>query len=302
MTMRFNDRVAVITGAGHGLGRSHALALAARGAKVLVNDLGGAVDGSGADAGAAQAVVEEIRGHDGEALANADDIATRDGAARLIAQARDAWGRVDILINNAGILRDKSFQNMALDDFEAVLNVHLLGSVYCSHAAWPLMREQAYGRVLMTTSAAGLYGNFGQANYGAAKMGLIGLMNVLKLEGRKYNITVNTVAPVAGTRMGGTVFPEQVMPLLRPELVSAAVMWLSSEQCNLSGEIIAAGAGYYSRVQVMEGKGLTVDPGGNVTPELLHEAEAEILEMSQAQPFDEAMQAVQRVFANLARD
>jgi len=302
MTIHYNDRVAVITGAGHGLGRAHAMLLAARGAKVVVNDLGGQVDGTGADAGAAQSVADEIAADGGTAIANADDIATRTGAENLIRQAHDAWGRVDILINNAGILRDKSFHNMSLDDFETVLKVHLLGSVYCTHAAWPLMRAQSYGRVLMTTSAAGLYGNFGQSNYGAAKMGLIGLMNALKQEGRKYNITVNTLAPVAGTRMGATIFPDEVMPLLRPELVSAAAGYLVSEDCTASGEIIAAGAGYYSRVQVVEGKGVSLDPAGNVTPDLVGEMWDEIIDMDGAAPFEQALDVVQRVFQNLKRD
>ncbi|MDP6345967.1 MAG: SDR family NAD(P)-dependent oxidoreductase [Alphaproteobacteria bacterium] len=300
MSIRFDDRVAVITGAGNGLGRSHALFLASRGARVVVNDLGGAIDGTGADVGPAQAVADEIAAAGGEAVANTDDIAGEDGAKALVGTALERWGRCDIVINNAGILRDKSFHNMDLDDFKAVVKVHMLGSVRVTHEAWPAMREQQYGRVLMTTSAAGLYGNFGQTNYATAKMAVIGLMNALKQEGRKYNITVNTLAPIAGTRMGGTIFPDEVMPLLRPELVTPAVAYLVSEQCTDSGRIIAAGAGHYAAVAMVEGAGVDFDATTEVSPEMLAEAWAGITDLSAAAPYDEAMAAVQRIFANLS--
>ena len=195
--MRLDGRVALVTGAGGGLGRAHAMELARRGAKVVVNDLGGARDGSGATLGPAETVVAEIREAGGEAVANGDSVADRAGAQNMVAQAMDNFGRLDILINNAGILRDKTFSKMDLDDFELVVQVHLLGSAYVTHAAWPIMRQQKYGRIVMTTSSSGLYGNFGQSNYGAAKMGLVGLMNCLKLEGARDNVKINCLAPTA---------------------------------------------------------------------------------------------------------
>ena len=299
MSIRYDDRVAVVTGAGNGLGRRHALFLASRGASVVVNDIGGAIDGTGSDAGPAQAVVDEITNAGGTAVANTDDISSDDGAKALVATAKDNWGRCDILINNAGILRDKSFHNMSHDDFVAVVKVHMLGTVRVTHEVWPLMRQNQYGRVIMTTSAAGLYGNFGQANYTTAKMAVIGLMNTLKQEGRKYNITVNTLAPIAGTRMGGTIFPDDVMPLLRPELVTPAVAYLVSEQCTDPGRIIVAGAGHFANVEMVESKGVDFPAADDVSPEMLAEAWAGITDMSGAEPFAEAMAAVQRVFANL---
>ena len=206
MSIRFDDQVAIVTGAGNGLGRSHALALAERGAKVVVNDLGGSVDGSGGSSAASQEVVAMIEASGGQAMAHGANVANYDEVEDMVAQALDKWGRVDILINNAGILRDKSFAKMSMDDFRLVMDVHLMGSVHCSKAVWETMREQAYGRILMTTSSSGLYGNFGQTNYGAAKMAVVGLMNTLALEGAKYNIKVNALAPSAATRMTAELF------------------------------------------------------------------------------------------------
>ena len=212
MSIRFDNRVAVVTGAGNGLGRSHALELARRGAKVVVNDLGGAVDGKGGATSAADAVVNEIKQAGGTAVANYDSVADASGAANIIQTAVDAFGTIDVLINNAGILRDKSFAKMDLADFEHVVQVHLMGSVYCTKAAWPIMQAQNYGRVVMTTSASGIFGNFGQSNYGAAKTGVVGLMNVLRQEGAKNGIMVNTVAPIAATRMTEALFPPKILP------------------------------------------------------------------------------------------
>ncbi|MDP6873884.1 MAG: SDR family NAD(P)-dependent oxidoreductase [Alphaproteobacteria bacterium] len=299
MSIRYDGRVAIVTGAGNGLGRSHAKFLAARGASVVVNDIGGAIDGTGHDTGPAQTVVDEISAAGGEAIANTDDIASEDGAKALADEVRQRWGRCDILINNAGILRDKSFHNMEMGDFTGVVKVHMLGSVRVTHEIWPLMREHQYGRVIMTTSAAGLYGNFGQTNYATAKMAVIGLMNALKQEGRKYNITVNTLAPIAGTRMGGTIFPDEVMPLLRPELVTPAVAYLVSEQCTDTGRIIVAGAGHFANVEMVESKGIDLPAVEDVSPEMLAEAWGDITDMSGAEPYAEAMAAVQRIFANL---
>ncbi|MEO2168708.1 MAG: SDR family NAD(P)-dependent oxidoreductase, partial [bacterium] len=221
MSVRFDEKVAIVTGSGNGLGRSHALQFAARGAKVVVNDLGGAVDGSGGSSKAAENVVAEIKAAGGEAIANGSSVSDRAGAQKLVQDAIDAYGRVDILVNNAGILRDRTFKKMELDDFHLVVDVHLMGSVYCTRFVWEQMLSQGYGRIVMTTSSSGMYGNFGQSNYGAAKMGVIGLMNVLKIEGLKANVHVNTIAPTAGTRMTEDLgFPKEAFDALKPELVS----------------------------------------------------------------------------------
>jgi NAD(P)-dependent dehydrogenase (short-subunit alcohol dehydrogenase family) len=299
MAIRFDGKVAIVTGAGGGLGRSHALELARRGAKVVVNDLGGAVDGSGGSSKAAESVVAEIKAAGGEAIANGGSVSDREGAQSIVRDAVKAFGTVDILINNAGILRDKSFAKMPLDDFELVLKVHLLGSVYTTHAAWPIMADKAYGRVIMTTSSSGLYGNFGQSNYGTAKMGLVGLMNTLKLEGERKGIRVNTIAPVAATRMTANLgMPEEVFHALKPELVTPAVLYLVSEDAP-NGMIIEAGGGYYARVQVMEGKGVHLGPDATVDD--VAAAAPQIADMSGATSFTQGAEVTQRIFATRPR-
>ncbi len=296
MTIRFDGRTAIVTGAGQGLGRSHALALAARGAKVVVNDLGVTLDGSDASHSAADTVVEEIKGAGGEAVASYDSVSEPAAAARIVDRAVDAFGAVDILVNNAGILRDKTFKKMPLADYELVIKVHLLGSVYVTKAAFPRMLEQGYGRIVMTTSASGLYGNFGQTNYGAAKLGLVGLMNGLKEEGKRDNVLVNTIAPVAFTRMGETIFGEELKAQLRPEYVSAAVAYLCSEACTETGRIIAAGAGLYARVQMLESAGWRLPDGAEPSPEAVAEHMAEISDMGAARAFENAGEATLRLF------
>ena len=228
MTIEFKGQVAIVTGAGGGLGRAHALALAARGAKVLFNDLGGARDGSGGSVSAAEAVAAEIRAAGGEALANGASVTDFAAVQAMVQQAMTAWGRVDILVNNAGILRDKTFAKMELADFELVLQVHLMGAVHCNKAVWPIMNAQKYGRILMTTSSTGLFGNFGQTNYGAAKLALVGLMQTLALEGAKNNIRVNCLAPTAATRMTEGLMPQAVLDALQPEAVVPAMLVLVS--------------------------------------------------------------------------
>ncbi len=262
MSISFNDQVAIVTGAGGGLGRCHALELARRGAKVVVNDLGGTMDGSGGSSEAAESVVAEIMAMGGEAIANGGSVSDRAGAQSMVDDAMNAWGRVDVLINNAGILRDKSFSKMTLDDFEMVVNVHLLGAAYCSHAVWPIMREQNYGRILMTTSPSGLYGNFGQTNYGAAKMGQVGLMNSMKIEGAKNNIHTNSIAPVAATRMTENLMPEEVLEKLGPELVTPAAIFLVSEDAP-NGVILQAQGGQYSLAAVVENSGVNLGVEAN---------------------------------------
>jgi NAD(P)-dependent dehydrogenase (short-subunit alcohol dehydrogenase family) len=259
MAIRFDGRVAIVTGAGGGLGREHALALAARGAKVVVNDLA-----------AADAVVEQIRRAGGEAIANAASVTDFEAVQAMVAQARQAWGRVDILVNNAGILRDKSFAKMDLADFRLVMDVHLMGSVHCSKAVWDLMREQQYGRIVMTTSSSGLYGNFGQSNYGAAKMALVGLMQTLALEGEKYGIRVNSLAPTAHTRMTEGLMPEAVLQMLRPEAVTPALVYLASEDAPTRA-ILCAGAGTFERAYVTLTHGVHLGTGPD-TPEKVAEA------------------------------
>ncbi len=294
-SIRFDGRVALVTGAGGGLGRSHALELAARGAAVVVNDLGGSVDGQGGSQSAAQQVVDEIVRAGGRAVPSFDDIATPEGAQHLVQLAQEAFGRVDVLINNAGILRDKSLTKMAPADFEAVVRVHLLGSAYCTRAAWPVMQAQQYGRVVMTTSAAGLYGNFGQSNYGAAKLGLVGLMNTLKDEGARHGITVNTIAPVALTRMTEGIALSQMMAGADPAKVTAGVLFLASEACGLTGEILSAGGGYFSRVEIREAAGAWA-PEGEATPEFVAQAWGRIADMSDARSYANAGAALMAIF------
>ncbi|CAM8646697.1 FabG Dehydrogenases with different specificities (related to short-chain alcohol dehydrogenases) [Comamonadaceae bacterium] len=242
MALDFTGRVAIVTGAGGGLGRQHALALAARGAKVVVNDLGGARDGSGGSLSAAESVVAEIRAAGGEAIANGASVTDFEAVQAMVQQAIDTWGRVDILVNNAGILRDKSFAKMEIADFRTVVDVHLMGAVHCCKAVWPHMNEQKYGRILMTTSSSGLYGNFGQSNYGAAKLALVGLMQTLALEGAKNNIHVNSLAPTAATRMTEGLMPPQVLAALKPEAVVPAMLVLVSEDAP-TRTTLCAGAG-----------------------------------------------------------
>ena len=229
MTISFAGKVAIVTGAGNGLGRSHALALAERGAKVVVNDLGGARDGSGASSEASQEVVRLIEKMGGQAISHGANVANFDEVQDMVEKTMAKWGRVDILINNAGILRDKSFSKMSLDDFKLVMDVHVMGSVNCTKAVWEIMREQNYGRIVMTTSSSGMYGNFGQSNYGAAKMAVLGLMNTLVLEGAKNNIYVNALAPTAGTRMTEDLMPEEIVKAFAPEAVTAGMLTLCDD-------------------------------------------------------------------------
>jgi len=298
--IRFEERVAVVTGAGVGLGRSYALLLASRGAKVVVNDMGGALNGTGQSSAPAQQVVEEIKAAGGEALANYDDVSSAEGAQNIIVDAIKNFGTIDILVNNAGILRDKSFVKMDLSDYEKVIRVHLLGTVFTAKAAFPIMREKGYGRIVNTASSAGLYGNFGQTNYSAAKMGIIGFMNALKEEGKKYNIRINTVAPIAGTRMGEGIYPDKYMKLLKADLVAPAVAYFCSEECTTTGEIVLAGGGHYAKVQVVESKGIWNDPTEEFTPEMFAEKWGEIANMKGAVTFGNATEELMTVLQHLS--
>lgn len=249
MTIRFDGRVAIVTGAGGGLGRQHALALAARGARVMVNDLGGTLDGAGGTPKAAQAVVDEIRAAGGEAIASGASVTDAAAVQAMVDETMKTWGRVDILVNNAGILRDKSFTKMALDDFRVVVEVHLMGAFNCTKAVWDIMKAQNHGRIVMTTSSSGLYGNFGQSNYGAAKMALVGLMQTLSIEGAKNNIRVNCLAPTAATRMTQDLMPEAVLDLLKPEAVTPGLLALVSDDAP-TRVILCAGAGAFERAHI----------------------------------------------------
>ncbi|RLA28682.1 MAG: 3-oxoacyl-ACP reductase [Gammaproteobacteria bacterium] len=255
MSIRFDDQVVIVTGSGNGLGKSHALEFARRGARVVVNDLGGARDGSGGGSAAAEEVVAQIREEGGDAIANGANVADFSQVESMVSQAMDKWGRVDVLVNNAGILRDKTFAKMELADFQMVVDVHLTGSVNCTKAVWEQMREQQYGRIVMTSSSSGIYGNFGQSNYGAAKMGVVGFMNTLAIEGQKYGIKVNSLAPVAATRMTEDLMPENVLSLLQPEAVTPAVIFMASEDAP-TRQIIAAGAGVFAKVVIQETPGV----------------------------------------------
>ena len=264
MSIRFDKRVAIVTGAGGGLGRAYALELARRGAKVVVNDLGGSRDGTG-HSDAALKVVEEIEAAGGEAMSNGGSVTEYEQMVEMVAKAKERWGGVHILINNAGVLRDKSFAKMEPKDFDFVVQVHLVGSAYATKACWETFREQSYGRILMTASSTGLFGNFGQANYGAAKLGLAGLTKTLYLEGAKNNIKVNTLAPTAGTRMTEDIFPEEAFKLFSPESVAPAALYLVSEDAP-TNMIVGAGAGVYQAAYVTLTRGVRLQ-GDEMTPE-----------------------------------
>tara|TARA_B100002052_G_C15756681_1_gene540363 strand:- start:11 stop:874 length:864 start_codon:yes stop_codon:yes gene_type:complete len=278
MTINFENQVAIVTGAGGGLGRQHALELGRRGARVVVNDLGGDVDGSGGSVSAAELVSQEIIDNGGQAIANGASVSDIDSVQNMIDQTMATWGRIDILVNNAGILRDKTFSKLEVSNWHAVLDVHLNGSMNCSKLVWPIMTQQNYGRIVMTTSTSGLFGNFGQSNYGAAKLGLVGFMNTLRFEGSKYNIHTNSIAPIAATRMTLSLPGfEDSAERLAPELVTPAVVFLCSEQAP-NGRIIQAAGGRYYSADVRENSG--VELGANAKAEDIEANINEILDMS----------------------
>ncbi|NVM88814.1 SDR family NAD(P)-dependent oxidoreductase [Variovorax sp. SG517] len=295
----FKGRVAIVTGAGGGLGRQHALALATRGAKVVVNDLGGARDGSGGSVSAAQAVVDEIKAAGGEAIANGASVTDFEAVQAMVKEAVDAWGRVDILVNNAGILRDKSFAKMDLADFRLVVDVHLMGAVNCTKAVWALMNEQKYGRIVMTTSSSGLYGNFGQSNYGAAKLALVGLMQTLSIEGAKNDIRVNCLAPTAATRMTEDLFPKEMLEAFRPEAVVPAMLVLAAQDAP-NRTILCAGAGTFeaAHITLTQGAWLGIEAD---TPEQLAARLSEVTDREgEAVPQSGAAQGANEVAKGMA--
>jgi NAD(P)-dependent dehydrogenase (short-subunit alcohol dehydrogenase family) len=296
--IRFDGKVAIVTGAGGGLGRQHALELARRGAKVVVNDLGGSMDGSGGSSDAAKAVVAEIEALGGEAIGNGSSVTDDAGVARMVADAMDRWGRIDILIANAGVLRDKSFSKMEIADFEFVLGVHLMGTVKPTKAVWEIMKAQNYGRIVVTTSSSGLYGNFGQTNYGAAKLGIVGFMNTLKLEGQKNNIHVNAISPVAGTRMTENLMPPEIVARLAPEAVTPGVVFLCSEEAP-SGVVLTAGAGAFAIARIVETEGVFLK-GEDLTVEGVRDHFAQIADDTGARAYVAGGEQTQKFFRKMA--
>ena len=299
MSIDFTGRVAIVTGAGGGLGRAYALALAERGARVVINDVGATVSGDGGADGPAAAVVAEIITHGGEALANRSDITNATEVTEIVAETVERWGRIDILINNAGILRDKSFLKADLDDFAKVVDVHLMGSTLCSKAVWPYMVAQEYGRILMTTSASGLYGNFGQSNYGAAKAGVVGLMNVLAIEGERKGIRVNALAPTAATRMTDSLIDPDSAARLSPESIAPGAIHLVSDAAPTK-TILAAGAGVFAVVRISESEGVYL-PAEARSPEVIAERWAEISDVRGAVSTASAFDQTHRYLAIAAR-
>ena len=297
MSIRFDEKVVIVTGAGGGLGKEHAIEFAKRGAKVVVNDLGGSVDGSGAS-DSANAVVEHIRSNGGEAIANGASVTDLDAVKEMVDEAVKKWGRVDVLVNNAGILRDKSFHKMSLDDFNLVMSVHFEGTLNCTHTIFPIMREQNYGRIIFTSSSSGVFGNFGQSNYGSAKMAMVGLMNTLKIEGQKYNIHSNSITPVAYTRMTDGLLPDDVGESLQPEFVTPAVIYLSSEDAP-NGAIISAGAGVFSRIFIHETNGVSLGMGDEMTPENIAASWEEISDMKGAKALQSGPEQSIKIFEKL---
>ena len=299
MTISFKDKVAIVTGAGGGLGRCHALQFAERGAKVIVNDLGGSVDGSGGSSEAADKVVEEIKAMGGDAISNGSSVTDKAGVKKLVDDAMAAYGRIDILVNNAGVLRDKSFAKVTLDDFEFVFDVHMMGSVYCTKAVWPIMVEQKYGRIVMTSSSSGIFGNFGQSNYGSAKMGVVGLMNTLRIEGQKNNIKVNSLVPVAATRMTENLgMPDAVFDSLKPESVSPAVIFMSSEDAP-DGVMISAGAGVFAMAEIVHSEGIALK-GDDLNADMLAEKWSEASDMTNSKALRSGAEHTAHIFKKLS--
>ena len=299
MTISFKDKVAIVTGAGGGLGRCHALQFAERGAKVIVNDLGGSVDGSGGSSEAADKVVDEIKAMGGDAISNGSSVTDKAGVKKLVDDAMAAYGRIDILVNNAGVLRDKSFAKVTLDDFEFVVDVHMMGSVYCTKAVWPIMVEQKYGRIVMTSSSSGIFGNFGQSNYGSAKMGVVGLMNTLRIEGQKNNIKVNSLVPVAATRMTENLgMPDAVFDSLKPESVSPAVIFMSSEDAP-DGVMISAGAGVFAMAEIVHSEGIALK-GDDLNADMLAEKWSEASDMSNSKALRSGAEHTAHIFKKLS--
>jgi len=292
MAISFEGQVALVTGAGGGLGRSYALDLARRGAKVVVNDLGGDPHGQGENRSAAQKVVDEIKAAGGEAVPNYNSVSEYDGGFNMVKTAIDTWGRLDAVICNAGILRDVAFHNMSEEDWDKVFAVHIKGSFTVLRAAWPVFRQQSYGRVVLTTSSSGIYGQFGQANYGAAKTSMLGLMNVLKQEGAKYNVMVNTIAPVAGTRLTQTVMPQELVDKLTPDFVTPAVTYLVSKDNTESGLVIEAGAGNFNRAAIVKGPGLRPGMDEVKSAEWVQENWKAITSLEGAEPMWNAQQTL----------
>jgi len=296
--IRFDNRVAIVTGSGGGLGRQHALELARRGAKVVINDLGASLDGSGGNSSAAEAVVAEIKAMGGEAIANGSSVNDEAGVQKMIDDTMAAFGRIDILICNAGILIDKSFSKMENRDIDLVLDVHLRGTFKPIKAVWDIMKAQAYGRIVVTTSSTGLYGNFGQANYGAGKLGVVGIMNTLKIEGAKYDIKVNAVCPIAATRMTEGLMPQAMLDQLKPEYVTPGVMNLVKEDAP-TGMILSAGAGAFSMAQIVETNGTFVGQGDALTAEAVAAKWDQITDTSTQTHFDSGAGHGGNIFARL---
>ncbi len=294
--IRFDGKVAIVTGSGGGLGREHALELARRGAKLVINDLGGSMDGKGGSSEAADKVVAEIKAMGGEAIANGSSVTDDAGVTHMIQQAIDTWGRLDILVCNAGILRDKSFSKMEQADFDVVVNVHLMGTMKPIKAAWEIMKAQNYGRIVVTTSSSGLYGNFGQSNYGAAKLGIVGLMNTLKIEGQKNNIHINAISPVAATRMTEGLMPQAVLDQLKPESVTPGVVYLCTEEAP-TGAILTAGAGVFSLARIYETEGVNLN--ADLTVESVRDHWAQITDGEGQQAYVTGAEQGAKIFRKL---
>lgn len=300
--IRFDDRVAIVTGSGTGIGREHALLLGSRGCKVVVNDIGGAVDGQGGgSARPAAAVVQEIRAAGGQAIANHDSVSDPAGAQRIVDAALGEWGRLDILINNAGILREAPLQAMALDAIEAVVGVHLMGAIHCTQAALPVMLEAGYGRIVLTSSASGLLGHVDQSVYGAAKSGMLGLMNCVKLDCKDTGVLINTVAPSADTRMSKGLISEALARNMSPHLVAPMVAWFASEQCTQTGETVHACGGYFFKLALYKSQGVQFDPQQPVTLEMLADAWPRIADMAALEPYRGSLASLEPNLRKLGR-